>query len=72
MVRITFLIESLSVAWGLPWCVSCVLLWAGCQEPELSARDRAVQDALEICVQRKLASLQQSEPQIERQPILRY
>ncbi|MDB5339668.1 MAG: hypothetical protein JWN70_5287 [Planctomycetaceae bacterium] len=69
MVRITFLIETLSVVLGLPWCVSCALLWAGCQERELSARDRAVHDALEICVQKKLASQQQSEQQTKREPM---
>lgn len=61
MVRVAFLIESMSVVVGLPWCVSCALMWAGCQEYELSARDRAVHEALELCVQKKLANQQLSE-----------
>ncbi len=69
MVRVAFLIESLSVVVGLPWCVSCALMWAGCQAHELSARDRAVHEAIEICAQKKLASQQLSEQQAKQHPM---
>lgn len=55
MIRIAFLVETAAVVLGLPWCVSCVLMWGGCLERAPTARERAVIEALERCVQEKLS-----------------
>jgi hypothetical protein len=53
MTRIAFLIEALTVIIGLPWCVSCGLMWMGCVEPELSARERLLYEAMQTRLQKR-------------------
>jgi hypothetical protein len=63
MARAALLIESLTVVIGLPWCVSYVLMWAGCQEPQLTANERARYEALRHSVAQKLQQTESVAPE---------
>ena len=69
MIRITFLLESMTLILGLPWCVSWALMWAGCQEYEPTARERAMYEALQIRINEKMQCADSAASATEQEPI---